>query len=341
MEGNLSTVQNSAGDPTIDEILRELVMRVARSYYQPHFVIILDLLILKGAMREEDMAIALRVSPGDTRKLCKKLEADRMIKANSVVIELKHQKHTKKSSRTFYYIDFKSFVNVLKYKMFKIQDLIRKEIDERNNNLAYECPSCKAKFDPYAVLRMMRPEDGLFICELCQSVLEQEKGTDFENDLSRRFNMERMPILKLLQQTESHVIPEFAPPTEASMKVPAQGASAQVNYVQPNEIKVELDGHENLEKITPITDEFNDVFAVDNKDSIMKDYYARLQAEVGNESPALKLSSDGGNSPFSGVGSTSTGNKRETASNNEDIKKRAKLEEDDESDLDDEEFVEL
>ncbi|KAI8827719.1 hypothetical protein BJ741DRAFT_670914 [Chytriomyces cf. hyalinus JEL632] len=36
---------------------------------------------------------------------------------------------------------------------------------------------------------MIRPEDGMFVCEHCQVVFEQEKGTNFENDLSRSITL--------------------------------------------------------------------------------------------------------------------------------------------------------
>ncbi|KAI8622395.1 hypothetical protein BC830DRAFT_674136 [Chytriomyces sp. MP71] len=171
---------------SIDAVLIELVMRVARSYYAAHFIIILDLLALRGPTHEKTVAAALRISPVDTRKLCKRLETDRLIKANSRSIETKYGKHTKKHTETYYYIDYKSLINVIKYRFFKMQEVIKKEIEDHNNNLAYECPKCRAKFDPYTVLRMIRPEDGMFACENCQSILEQEKGTDFGNDLSTR-----------------------------------------------------------------------------------------------------------------------------------------------------------
>ncbi|KAJ3351242.1 General transcription factor IIE subunit 1 [Entophlyctis luteolus] len=328
-------------DVDVARVLRELVMRVARSYYQPHYIIILDLLAIRGAMREEDMATALRISPGDSRKLCKKLVADRIIKANSVLIELKHYKITKKTSRTYYYIDYKSFVNVLKFKMFKIQEVIRKEIDEHNNNLAYECPSCKGKYDPYAVLRMMRPEDGLFVCEQCQTVLEQEKGTDFENDLSRRFNMERLPILKLLQQTESLTIPEVAPPTDETVTAtPSQGTSGQV-YAGANEIKVELNGFEGDSKdgIANIPQEsVDDAGMEDSKDSFVKDYYARLQAQAAvGDSPGLF---GGAEDMGMGVGAEGLSIARKRA-REDDADDDNGNDNDDDSDLDGEDFREV
>ncbi|KAI9335982.1 hypothetical protein BDR26DRAFT_865490 [Obelidium mucronatum] len=357
----------------VKEVLTELIMRVGRSYYKEHFIMILDLLALKGAIKEEDMAQSLRLSPGDTRKLCKKLEFDRLVKSSTTISEQKHFKHTKRISKTFYYIDYKSFLNVIRFKMFKIQEMIRKEIDEHNNNLSYECSKCKTKFDPFAVLRLIRPEDGMFVCEYCpEIVLEQEKGTDFENDLSKRFNEERGPILRLLQQTDQAVIPEFTPPSSDAMAASsAQGSSTQM--LHPSLIKVELEGFNddlNMDSGSNATPGGADAdgydeegFAIDNKDALMQEYYARLQqataaaaassTDVGGSSgggwsflsnasaaPATTVESAYGG--MNGSSSSGVGFKRDIGDDDLDSvgQKRGPAANDD-SDLDDEEFVEL
>ncbi|KAJ3249671.1 General transcription factor IIE subunit 1 [Chytriomyces hyalinus] len=279
----------SVEERPVKTVLTELIMTVARNYYQQHFIIILDILALRGAVKEEDMAAALRISPLDTRKMCKKLELDRIIKANSTMIVLNHGKYAKKTTKTYYYIDYKSFLNVIKYKMVMIQELIKKEIDEHNKNLSYFCPKCTSKYDPFQVLRMIRPEDGMFVCEHCQVVLEQEKGTDFENDLSRRFNTERTPILNLLRQTEGRDIPEFVPPSDAEIATTSAAGAAAQAYALPNQVKVELDGDDGNDVLR--ADQFENGFdeyesKVDDKDALMQEYYQRLQEQVKSAQPA-------------------------------------------------------
>ncbi|KAJ3077090.1 General transcription factor IIE subunit 1 [Podochytrium sp. JEL0797] len=365
----------------IKDILTELAMRVARSYYKEHYIMAMDLLAMKGAIREEDMALSLRLSPVDTRKLCKKLEFDRLVKSKSTIQEIKHFKHTKRTTKTYYYIDYKSLLNVIKYRMFKIQEIIRKEIDEHNNNLAYECPTCHTKFDPFAVLRLMRPSDGMFVCEHCPDgvVLDQEKGTDFENDLSRRFNQERAPILHLLQLTDQQVIPEFQPPSVESMNATAVDATPSGGLIAPSSVKIEIHGLNEDDEESPsqgggsdMKGEFDDEgfpiadsSALDSKDFMMQEYYARLQTQVGGGgssssgfgggaavggSPAWSFASD---TSVGGASSGSGSNKRDAAAveqEDEEARKRARIVAaaaalapvvEDDSDLDNEEFVEI
>ncbi|ORY53623.1 hypothetical protein BCR33DRAFT_711015 [Rhizoclosmatium globosum] len=266
----------------VRDILTEIVMRVGRSYYKEHFIIILDLLALKGAIKEEDMAQSLRLSPGDTRKLCKKLEYDKLVKSKSTVIEVRHYKHTKKTTKTYYYIDYKSLLNVVRYKMYKIQEVIRKEIDEHNNNLAYQCSKCSSKFDPFQAMSLPRTADGMFVCEYCPDIiLEQEKGTDFENDLSTRFNMERGPILKLIQLADQEAIPEFVPPSEKDL-VTTNVRSTVGDMLLPNQVVLELDGFDDaakeefVEDATPSGMYDDEGFPIDDKNALVEDYYKSL-----------------------------------------------------------------
>jgi transcription initiation factor IIE alpha subunit len=71
--------------------------------------------------------------------------------------------------------------------MFKIQEAIAKDVEMKNNERKFVCSVCRSEYTPLQAMSLLRPEDGLFACEVCQNVLEQETPQDIENDLSKRF----------------------------------------------------------------------------------------------------------------------------------------------------------
>ena len=70
--------------------------------------------------------------------------------------------------------------------MFKIQEAIAKDVEMKNNERKFVCGVCRKVYTPLEALSLIRPEDGMFGCEVCQNVLEQETPQDIENDLSKR-----------------------------------------------------------------------------------------------------------------------------------------------------------
>ncbi|KAJ3334164.1 hypothetical protein HDU76_008626 [Blyttiomyces sp. JEL0837] len=292
-------------------------------------------------LRDEELAKALKMLPKDLRKECAQLSRDGVIKINSKVEEIKEYRHTKRITRAYYYIDYLSFVNVIKYRMYKIQEMIQSEVDSQNKNRCYVCPLCRTRYDPMAALSLARPEDGLFACEICQNVLELEAGEDVENDLSKRFNTERRPILELLQHTELFTIPEFIPnsTTTTTTTIAKDGKDLTTSITQiatPANIKVSLEGFKSETKTEENPEE-------DDKDALVREYYANLAKQASasstTDSPAF---GDGGDDDddfvFEEV-DTPLPNvlKREAEDDDGPDLKRAKVEPDSD---DDEEFIE-
>ncbi|KAJ3074432.1 hypothetical protein HDU99_001734 [Rhizoclosmatium hyalinum] len=131
-------------------------------------------------------------------------------------------------------------------------------------------------------MSLPRTADGMFVCEYCPDIiLEQEKGTDFENDLSTRFNMERGPILKLIQLADQEAIPEFVPPSEKDL-VTTNVRSTVGDMLLPNQVVLELDGFDDaakeefVEDATPSGMYDDEGFPIDDKNALVEDYYKSL-----------------------------------------------------------------
>lgn len=112
--------------------------------------------------------------------------------------------------RTYYYIDYKEFVDVVKWKMYKMQTIVRDNLRTESENKGYVCPNCEKQFKPLDVLSLVDMSDQMFHCDMCDSVLEENDNAENvkgSQQVLTRLREQSQPIITLLKQTDSIVIP--------------------------------------------------------------------------------------------------------------------------------------
>ncbi|RUS21140.1 ubiquinone biosynthesis protein COQ7-domain-containing protein [Endogone sp. FLAS-F59071] len=237
---------------TID-VLKTLVSRVARAFYEPKYIVILDALNKTGAnsngleilgfflppscaiegcrkskgirrislfsniflrnartrsVKDEELALSIKITIREIHKICGKLKEDRLLK---MVTKMEPRKADQRAvPKTYYYIDYKQFVDVVKWKMYKMQTSVRANLRTESENKGYICPTCQRTYSPLDVLSFADSVDGLFHCEVCETVLEENDNAEnvkgSQEQLSR-LREQSQPIIALLKQTDTLVIP--------------------------------------------------------------------------------------------------------------------------------------
>ncbi|KAI7906674.1 uncharacterized protein BX663DRAFT_427990 [Cokeromyces recurvatus] len=112
--------------------------------------------------------------------------------------------------KTYYYIDYKEFVDVVKWKMYKMQTIVRDNLRTESENKGYVCPNCEKSFSPLDVLSLVDMTDQLFHCDMCEHVLEENDNAENVKGSQKvltRLREQSQPIISLLKQTDSIVIP--------------------------------------------------------------------------------------------------------------------------------------
>ncbi|KAI8378007.1 uncharacterized protein BYT42DRAFT_497717 [Radiomyces spectabilis] len=112
--------------------------------------------------------------------------------------------------KTYYYLDYKEFVDVVKWKMYKMQTIVRDNLRTESENKGYICPNCKKQYSPLDVLSLVDMTDGLFHCDACEHVLEENDNAENvkgSQQVLTRLREQSQPIISLLKQTDSLVIP--------------------------------------------------------------------------------------------------------------------------------------
>lgn len=83
----------------------------------------------------------------------------------------------RKVSKSYYCLDYKQFIDVVKFKMHKINQMIETTVTEGALKYSYICPICQRKFGGLDVSRLKITEEG-FLCDLCESLIREEDRSE-------------------------------------------------------------------------------------------------------------------------------------------------------------------
>lgn len=123
--------------------LKHLVQKVMRGFYPCEHVIVVDLLIRRVVLKEDEMIELLRFEKKQLRTTLALLKNDKLIKFK---LRMETGLDGKAFRQNYYYINYKDFVNVVKYKL----DHVRKKfelIDRDNTSRAsFICSYCRKSF---------------------------------------------------------------------------------------------------------------------------------------------------------------------------------------------------
>lgn len=106
----------------------------------------------------------------------------------------------------YYYLDYNHFVNVIRYRMHKMLKLIDAMGDSRVDNIMYECPKCKTKYDIYKALKR-RNKHYKFCCdnEGCCPYMEHSQCEDAPYTLVQVAKTGQDEVQKLREKVRSQL----------------------------------------------------------------------------------------------------------------------------------------
>ncbi|KAI7964514.1 hypothetical protein MJO29_002612 [Puccinia striiformis f. sp. tritici] len=216
------TSPEDQNDPLAD--LRLLLQYVARSFYEVRHILLFDQLIRKEAMKDEELSARLGIGAKDLAKAANQLVRDQLV-STYMRAELKPGAY-KATQRTYYYIDYKHCVDVIKWRMWKMS----KVLDDKQRNVidgqGYVCPRCKKTYSTLDISGLSMTATS-FLCEICGTPLNDNEN-DIEvqknKDRMQRLNSQTMTIKKNLQKADQIVIPTFDIAKWVAINVPLENA---------------------------------------------------------------------------------------------------------------------
>lgn len=146
-----------SGQTELPRSLKHLVQKVMRGFYPIDHVIVVDLLIRRRLIKEDDIIDLLKFERKQLRSVLAMLEKDKLTKKKLRIetgIDGKSTKHH------LYYINYKAFVNVVKYKLDHMRKKIELEERDLTARASFVCDECHKTFTDLEVDQLLDPMSG-------------------------------------------------------------------------------------------------------------------------------------------------------------------------------------
>ncbi|XP_078040133.1 transcription factor IIEalpha [Augochlora pura] len=193
--------------------LKQLARLVVRGFYTIEDALIVDMLVRNPCMKEDDICELLKFERKMLRARISTLRNDKFIQ---VRLKMETGSDGKAQKVNYYFINYKTFVNVVKYKL----DLMRKrmETEERDatSRASFKCTSCLKTFTDLEADQLFDMTSGEFRCTYCREVVEEDQSALPKKDsrlLLAKFNEQLEPLYILLREVEGiKLAPEILEP---------------------------------------------------------------------------------------------------------------------------------
>ncbi|KOX77907.1 General transcription factor IIE subunit 1 [Melipona quadrifasciata] len=193
--------------------LKQLARLVVRGFYTIEDALIVDMLVRNPCMKEDDICELLKFERKMLRARISTLRNDKFIQ---VRLKMETGSDGKAQKVNYYFINYKTFVNVVKYKL----DLMRKrmETEERDatSRASFKCTNCLKTFTDLEADQLFDMTTGEFRCTYCREVVEEDQSALPKKDsrlLLAKFNEQLEPLYILLREVEGiKLAPEVLEP---------------------------------------------------------------------------------------------------------------------------------
>lgn len=193
--------------------LKRLVRMVMRGFYTIEHVIVIDMLIRNPCMKEDDLVELLQFERKQLRSVIAQLKNDRFVK---VRLRMETGPDGKATRQNYYYINYKVFVNVVKYKLDHMRRKIEMEERDLTSRASFKCETCEKTFTDLEAGQLFDMTTGEFKCSYCNSIVEEDSSALPRTDsrlLLAKFNEQIEPLYILLREVEDiRLAPEILEP---------------------------------------------------------------------------------------------------------------------------------
>lgn len=111
----------------------------------------------------------------------------------------------KSTRRNYYSINYRMFVNVVKYKIDHVRRKLETEERDLTSRASFICQSCNKTFTDLEVGQIYDPRRDQFRCSYCDGIVDEDPSVRPQADsrlVMARFNEQMKPIYELLKETE-------------------------------------------------------------------------------------------------------------------------------------------
>ncbi|PKI84355.1 hypothetical protein MVES1_001716 [Malassezia vespertilionis] len=207
-------VQRSSAQPATPaqmDAIRRLVQVVVRLFYDDGHILLMDQLVSVAAIPTDVLARRVGLQPRDLGALAAKMVEDNLVSIHRSQ-ENRDSLMARAFSRTYYYIDYKHFLDVIKWRMMAMRRHIDTKLRNGLDNKGYVCLRCRRSYSALEVGHLLNFSRNVFVCETpgCNTELvDNEDAEDVRRskDTLTRFNEQLYVVQQALRSVEGVALP--------------------------------------------------------------------------------------------------------------------------------------
>lgn len=284
------------------ETVHTLLRRIIRAFYNTRQIIAYDILLKHSTLRDIHLAQLMNLTPKEVHKFLAPLISDSILQQHSKAepktpqeIErgrlgvVDGQEQRKPRQRVFYYVDYRTAVDAVKWRIVQITGLLSK--DSQTPESQYVCPRCGRRYSTLDAVSLLSPDAMSFICMDCGSVLQEETNTGVDENGEEKAKYARLmqqidPIVRAMKSVDEIHVPEntFEIALANAIRPPLDDADVTLDY--PNVSPTEAPGNRNdAQTTTTAGQSFRIDFSEDQKGPSTEDIEKRAAQQKQNALP--------------------------------------------------------
>lgn len=203
MVSNLST-STTGGDSNgpvalvVPANLKTLIRMIMRAFYQFELFLCMEMLLVYPCIKEEDLADLLRLDLKHVHQHLVNLKKEKFINERSI---METSPDGRQSKHSYFYINYKMMVNVIKYKLDKIRIQIESEEKQCTSRANFKCTNCSKTYSDLDTKDIFLT----MMCLYCNHEVEEDVSclpNRSSRNLLAKFNTQMEIVFELLSRVE-------------------------------------------------------------------------------------------------------------------------------------------
>lgn len=186
------------------------------------------MLIRKSCLKDDDLETLLHFEKKQIRSITTQLKNDKMLKLK---LKIETGPDGRISRQNYYYINYRAFVNVVKYKLDHMRRKIETEERDNTSRASFVCTECRKTYTDLEANLLCDLTTGEFKCTYCNALVEEDQTVLPKADSRQvlaRFNDQIDPFYMLLKEVEDIVLPDDTEISEL-IRIPDEGSRTTAN----------------------------------------------------------------------------------------------------------------
>lgn len=156
-----------------------------------------------AGMKEDDICELLRFDRKQLRARITVLKNDKFLQGR---LKMETCPDGKAAKVTYYFINYKTFVNVVKYKLHVMRSRMERTAQEKTERASFKCVSCHKTFTDLEADQLNDRMTGEWRCTFCGNLVEEDESALPQQDsrlMVAKFNEQLEPLYELLRAVEN------------------------------------------------------------------------------------------------------------------------------------------